>query len=204
MRRLTAAAVVALALAGCSSSDDSSTTTTTPATTTTLPASTETTTTVPARAAIEVNACRLLRQRELEPLIGAAGRGEPSDPAFPETEGEVPVLLLESCSWPSVDDPQLELTYLAPTSAADGPSHLQDVLDTGTRFAEGGRVLSEESGAEVVGVLLDAHDNVVELATVHRAALVYLLVDFEVPVRDRATLEALEGLVVTALSRAPR
>jgi Prokaryotic membrane lipoprotein lipid attachment site len=206
VRRITAAAVVALALAGCSSApDQAGTTTTAPATTTTLPPATGSTTTLPPRTATAVDACRLLRTRQLEPLIDDPGTGEPNEPTLPADEGgAAPVLLLASCSWPSRDDPQLVLSYLAPTTAPDGPTHLQDVLDVGTGFAEGGQVVSEEMGAEVVGLLLDGRDRVREVATVHGSALVYLVVNLPVEARDREQVEVLKELVVTALSRAPR
>jgi hypothetical protein len=205
VRRFTAAAVVVLALAGCSSSpEESAPTTTVPGTTTTLPPPSTPSTTVPDRAATEVNACRLLRTRELEDLVDEPGHGEALVPATPPTAAELPALLMASCAWPSADDPQLVLSYLAPTTAPDGPSHLEDVIDAGTGFGEGGQVLSEESGAEVVGILVDEHQDVIELATVRRAALVYLIVGLGVPVRDRAEVDALKTLVVTALSRAPR
>ena len=135
VRRL---AVTALALAlvtGCSSGEDAASSTT--ASTTTLPPS-STTTTIPPRAVTEVDVCALLREVDLDRVLEDAGVGEapPADEADPDAG--VPALVTGQCSWPSIEDPALTLHYLAPTTAADGPTHLADVLETGTGFAEGG------------------------------------------------------------------
>lgn len=205
MRRWTVAvAALALLALGCSEEGAPSATTAGPATTTTLPPP-STATTLAGASVADLDACRLLRQRQLELVLEDPGEGEAGDPvAAPLPDGSTPALITASCSWPSIDDPAIELDYLAPTTAPDGPSHLQDVLETGTGFADGGRVVSEAVGAETVGVLLDADEHVRELAVVHGSALVYLVVNQDVSARDLEAFQALKDMVVTALARAPR
>lgn len=206
MRRIAAGALVAgLVLAGCSSSgDDTTATTTTVGPTTTLLAP-ATTTTLPPRAVTEVDACALLTEVELDTVLDDAGAGEPTPPLVElDDGGGVPPYVTAECSWPSRADPQLVLHYLAPTTAADGVGHLEDVLAQGTGFAEGGRVVPQQVGNQTVGVLLDAEDRVVELAVVKRSALLYLLVNQEVDGRDPEALTAYGRALLAALVRAPR
>src|SRR5262245_24598974 len=191
-----------LALTACSDGGEDAASTTT-VTTTTLPQS-STTTTIPPRSVDAVNVCRLLRRRELEPVLERPGRGEPGPTEEIESDTPVPALITGSCSWPSLEDPQLTLNYLAPTTAADGPTHLQDVLATETGFAEGGQVITQESGQESVGMLVDDEQQLREAAIVKRSALLYLLIDQEVSGRDTAALQAYADLLVAALVRAPR
>ena len=202
VRRL---AVTALALAlvtGCSSGEDDAASSTT-ASTTTLPPS-STTTTIPPRAVTEVDVCALLREVDLERVLEDAGVGEapPADEADPDAG--VPALVTGQCSWPSIEDPTLTLHYLAPTTAADGPSHLADVLETGTGFAEGGRVITEPVEGETIGILVDDAQIVREMAVVKRSALLYFLMNDEVSARDTEALTAYAEILYGALVRAPR
>lgn len=203
MRHVAAGALVLLALAGCSSSGESTTGTTVPITTTTLPPS-NTTTTLPPRTVTSVDACSLLTETDLEVVLEEAGGGEPAESEPVDPEAGVPALITAECSWPSIAEGRLVLSYLAPTTATDGPQHLEDVLAAGTGFAEGGRVLSQQAGAETVGVLIDDHEMIRELAVVKRSALLYLLVDQEVSARDATALTDYATLLADALRRAPR
>lgn len=148
--------------------------------------------------------CGLLRDTDLETVLEDAGVGETAPVAEAETEGGVPAFITGTCSWPSAADPSLLLTYLAPTTAGDGPQHLEDVLASETAFAEGGQVLEQETRAQLVGILVDDQQMVREVAVVKHSALVYLVVNQDVSARDEAALTAYADLVVTALIRAPR
>jgi hypothetical protein len=203
VRRITAAAVVLLLAAGCASGDDGSGATSTTQSATTLPPP-STTTTLPPRSVTEVDVCGLLHEDDLAPVLDDAGVGEPGPLEERDPDAGVPAFVTAECSWPSRDDPALILSYLAPTTAADGPQHLEDVLATDSGFAEGGQVLSQEVGAQTVGILLDEHQRVRELAVVKRSALLYLLVEQEADARDEAALTAYATLLTTALRRAPR
>jgi len=194
--------VVLLLAAGCSSGGGGSASTTT-APTTTLPPS-STTTTLPPRSVTEVDVCSLLHETDLDTVLEDAGVGEAAPVDEADQGAGVPGFVTGACSWPSADDPTLVLSYLAPTTAADGPQHLEDVLATGTGFAEGGQVVSQEAGGQTVGILLDDQQMVREVAVVKRSALVYLVVNQEVSARNEAALTAYAQLVVAALARAPR
>ena len=74
---------------------------------------------------------------ELDRVLADAGVGEASPVDDRDPDGGVPAFVTGQCAWPSLEDPALILHYLAPTTAADGPAHLTDVLETGTGFAEG-------------------------------------------------------------------
>jgi hypothetical protein len=170
---------------------------------TTLPPS-STSTTVPPRAVTEVDVCALLNETELATVLEDAGTGEAAPAEEAETEGGVPAFVSGSCSWPSAADPALVLSYLAPTTASGGPQHLEDVLATDTGFAEGGQVVPRETGRQTVGLLLDEHEKLREVAVVKRSALLYLIVNQEVNGRDENALTAYSELLVAALVRAPR
>ncbi len=172
-------------------------------TTTTL-AAPSTTTTLPPRAVTEVDVCDLVNDADLETVLDDAGPGEPAPTEEPDPDDGVPALVTGACSWPSIDEPALVLNYLAPTTAPDGPTHLEDVLATGTGFAEGGQVISQEAGAQVVGLLVDGEQQLREAAVVKRSALLYLLIEDEVSGRDADALTAYAEFLVAALSRAPR
>ena len=132
----------------------------------------------------DVDVCALLREVDLDRVLEDAGVGEapPADEADPDAG--VPALVTGQCSWPSIEDPALTLHYLAPTTAADGPTHLADVLETGTGFAEGGRVITEPVEGETIGILVDDEQIVREMAVVKRSALLYFLMNDEVSARD--------------------
>jgi hypothetical protein len=202
VRRITAGAVVLLLAAGCSSGGEGSASSTTVPPTTMAPSST--TTTLPPRSVTEVDVCSLLHDTELDTVLEDAGVGEATPVDEAETEGGVPAFVTGTCSWPSADDPALVMSYLAPTTAADGPRHLEDVLATDTGFAQGGQVVTQEAGGQTVGILLDDQQLVREVAVVKRSALLYLVVNQEVSARDEAALTAYAELVVAALIRAPR
>jgi len=202
LRRL-AAALLALALvAGCSSGEDDAGSSTT-VTTTTLPPS-STTTTIPPRAVTEVDVCDLLREVDLDRVLEDAGVGEASPVDERDPDDGVPALVTGQCSWPSIEDPALSLHYLAPTTAADGAAHLNDVLAAGTGFAEGGSVITQPVEAETIGILLDDEQMVREMAVVKRSALLYFLLEDEVSARDTAAVTEYAEILYNALVRAPR
>lgn len=199
---LTAGAAALLLVVGCSPGDDGGASSTT-VTTTTLPPS-STTTTIPPRAVTEVDVCALLREVDLERVLEDAGTGEATPMDDRETGDGVPALVTGQCTWPSLEDPRLSLHYLAPTTATDGPTHLADVLETGTGFAEGGTVISQPVEGETIGILVDADQMVREVAIIKRSALLYLLVEDEVSSRDTEALTAYAEILYGALVRAPR
>jgi hypothetical protein len=201
VRRTTAGALALLLAAACSSGGDDSASTTT-ATTTTLPPS-QTTSTLPPRAALDVDVCSLLNETELQLLVEEPGPGETTDPD-PDPDAGPPALLTGQCSWPSVDEPQITLHYLAPTTAADGPSHLNDVVALDRGFGDGASVITQELRGQTVGLLVDADGHLREVAVKKRSALLYLVLEEEVDGRDQQALDAYADLVVTALIRAPR
>jgi hypothetical protein len=204
VHRLAALTVALCVLTACSDGGDGDEAgSTTAVTTTTLPQS-STTSTVPDRAVTEVDVCALLNDGDLASVLDDAGPGDPAPTEERDADGGVPALVTAACAWPSADDPALVLNYLAPTTAADGPTHLRDVLAAGTGFAEGGQVITQESGRESVGFLVDPEQQLREVAVVKRSALLWLLVDHEVSGRDTEALDAYAALVVAALSRAPR
>ena len=202
LRRLAVAGLALVLVAGCASGEDDAASSTT-VTTTTLPPS-STTTTLPPRAVTEVDVCALLREADLDRVLEDAGVGEapPADERDPDAG--VPAFVTGQCAWPSLEDPALILHYLAPTTAADGPAHLTDVLETGTGFAEDGTVTSQPVESETVGILVDADQMVREMAVVKRSALLYFLLDEEVSARDTATVTEYAEILYNALGRAPR
>lgn len=199
---LTAGAMALLLVAGCASGEDDAASTTT-VTTTTLPPS-STTTTLPPRAVTEVDVCALLRETDLERVLEDAGVGEAPPVDERDPDAGVPAFVTGQCAWPSLEDPALILHYLAPTTAADGPAHLTDVLETGTGFAEDGTVTSQPVESETVGILVDADQRVREMAVVKRSALLYFLLNEEVSARDAATVTEYAEILYNALVRAPR
>ncbi len=201
-RRLAAAGLALLVVAGCSAGEDGSSSSTT-APTTTLPPS-STTTTIPPRAVTEVDACALLRQVDLDRVLEDAGVGEAPPVDEPDPESGVPALVTAQCAWPSLEDPALSLHYLAPTTAPDGPTHLTDVMEAGTGFAEGGTVITQEVEGETFGVLVDEDQRVREIAVVKRSALLYFLVHAELTARDTDALTEHLEVLYSALVRAPR
>jgi hypothetical protein len=152
----------------------------------------------------EVDVCALPHSNEMDAVLEEAGFGEAAPVEDGETDGGVPAFVTGSCSWPSAEDPAIVLTYLAPTTATDGTQHLEDVLATGTGFAEGGQVLQQAARDQTVGVLVDADQQVRELAVVRGSALAYLVVNQELSARDEEALAAHADLLVLALNRAPR
>jgi len=195
--------VTALVLvAGCSSGEDDAASSTT-VTTTTLPPS-STTTTIPPRAVTEVDVCALLREVDTDRVLEDAGVGEAPPVDERDPEDGVPALVTGQCSWPSIEDPALSLHYLAPTTAADGAAHLNDVLAADTGFADGGTVITQPVAGETIGILLDAEQMVREMAVVKRSALLYFLVNDEVSARDTDVVTAYAGILYNALVRAPR
>jgi hypothetical protein len=198
-----AAVIVVLALAAGCSSDEGGSASTTTASTTTLPPS-STTTTMPARAVTGVDGCSLLREVDLDRVLEDSGVGESPPAEETAPDAGVPALVTAECSWPSRADPALSLHYLAPTTAPDGPTHLTDVLATGSGFAEGGRVLTQPVQNEVIGVLIDDAERIREVAVVKRSALLYLLVEQDVSARDTEALTAYAEILYNALVRAPR
>lgn len=202
VRRLAAAALALVLVAGCSSGDDGATSSTT-ASTTTLPPS-STTTTIPVRAVTEVDVCALLREVDLDRVLEDAGVGEAPPADERDADDGVPALVTGRCAWPSLDDPALSLHYLAPTTAADGASHLGDVLAAGTGFAEGGTVITQPVEGETIGILIDADQMVVEMAVVKRSALLYFLLEDEVSASDTATVTEYAEILYNGLVRAPR
>jgi hypothetical protein len=202
VRPLAAGVLALLLVAGCSSGDDGAATSTT-GTTTTLPPS-STTSTIHPRAVTEVDVCDLLREADLDRVMEDPGVGEapPADEADPD-DG-VPALVTGECSWPSIEDPVLTLHYLAPTTAADGPTHLTDVLEADTGFAEGGTVITQPVETETIGILVDDEQQVREMAVVKRSALLYFLVDDEVSARDTEAVTEYAEILYNALVRAPR
>ena len=199
---LTAGAMALLLVAGCASGEDDAASSTT-VTTTTLPPS-STTTTLPPRAVTEVDVCALLREADLDRVLEDAGVGEAPPADEREPDAGVPAFVTGQCAWPSLEDPALILHYLAPTTAADGPAHLTDVLETGTGFAEDGTVTSQPVESETVGILVDADQMVREMAVVKRSALLYFLLNEEVSARDAATVTEYAEILYNALVRAPR
>jgi len=198
-----AAVLLALGLfAGCAAGEDDAASSTT-APTTTLPQS-STTTTIPPRAVTEVDVCSLLREADLDRVVEDAGVGEAPPADEREPEDGVPALVTGQCSWPSIEDPALTLHYLAPTTAADGAAHLNDVLETDSGFAEGGTVMTQPVEAETIGILVDGEQMVREMAVVKRSALLYFLLEEEVSARDTAAVTEYAEVLYNALVRAPR
>jgi hypothetical protein len=196
--------LLATVVPACSAGDDGatgdSTTTSAP---TTLPES-RATTTIPRRAVTEVDVCNLVRDDELETVLEDAGPGEVTVTQPEAEEGEVPPLITGQCSWPTVDEAAMTLYYLAPTTAPDGPTHLQDVIDLEPELADGATITTTEIGCCTVGLLTDHDGQLREVAVAKGSALLYLVVDQEVDGRNPAATEPYAQLVSDALVRAPR
>jgi hypothetical protein len=198
-----ALAIVAPACSG-GAEDGGGPTTTTSATTTTLPRPTGTSTTLPANVPTEVDVCNLVNEEELSTVLDDAGPGEVTI-TMPEVEpGEAPPLLTGQCAWPTVDEAAFTLYYLGPTTARSGTAHLQDVLALEPEFAREATVQTLTSGAEEVGLLIDADGKLREVAVAKRSALLYLVVEQDVDATDTAALQAYADLIRQALVRAPR
>jgi hypothetical protein len=202
VRRISAGLLALLLAGACSGGDGDSPTTTTSVTNGSLPPSTASTT-IPPRTVIDVDACALVREEEVDTVVDDAGPGETDDPEV-DPEAPPPALLTSRCAWPSLDDPAIVLQYLAPTTAADGPAHLSDLIALDEGVAAGGSVITQELQGQTVGLLVDADGNLREVAVTKRSALVYLLIEDEVSARDPDALTPYAELAVSALIRAPR
>jgi hypothetical protein len=154
--------------------------------------------------ATEVDVCNLLRDDELATVVDDAGPGEVTV-TQPEGEpGEVPSLITGQCSWPTAADAAFTLYYLGPTTAPDGATHLQDVIDLGPEFARDAVIATTEIGCCTVGELIDRDGRLRELAVVKGSALLYLVVNEDVDGRDTEATELWAQLISDALIRAPR
>ena len=194
---------IALVAGSCSGDDTETADTTTTAPSTTLPRS-QTTTTLGPRVATDVDVCNLLRDEELATVLDDAGPGEVTV-TQPEAEpGEVPPLITGQCSWPTAADAAFTLYYLAPTTAPDGATHLQDVIDLEPEFARDAVIATTEIGCCTVGELVDRDGKLRELAVVKGSALLYLVVNQEVDGRDTEATDLYAQLISDALNRAPR
>ena len=229
--------VLTLAVTACGSEEPPAPTTTTgtalpprttlPQVVTTAP-SVATTTTLPAEIATEVDACALLRPREVRAVAGEqAGRGTPvaaTDlPGQPRTDGEdgagdaadppvsttddtpspSPVLLLSGCSWPTDGPPAVTLSYLAPTTSRSALEHLQRLIELDSRFARGARVFPLPPEDDLgPAALVDEAGAVIEVAVVTGSALLYV-VPSEPPPSGSPEASALVDLLMAAARRAP-
>ncbi|HYF45030.1 MAG TPA: hypothetical protein VD926_02395 [Acidimicrobiales bacterium] len=194
-----------LVLSGaCSSSGDDGSAGTTVAIPSTSLEPSQTTTTLGPRIPTEIDVCELLQPDELETVLEDAGPGEVGVTTPPVEEGEVPPLLTGQCAWPDATEPAFTLYYLAPTTAASGPAHLQDVASLDPAFARDATISQTEQGNQQVGLLVDGDGRLREVAVVARSALLFLVVDVEVEATDTRTVDRYARLVVDALIRAPR
>ncbi len=194
---------LAVVAPACSGDDGGSAGDSTTSAPTTLPES-QTTTTLPRRSVTEVDVCNLVHDDELATVLDDAGPGEVTV-TQPEAEpGEVPPLITGQCSWPTVDDAAITLFYLAPTTATDGPTHLQGVIELGPEFARDATITTTEIGCCTVGLLVDRDGHLREVAVAKGSALLYLVVDQEVDGRNPAATDPYAQLISDALVRAPR
>jgi hypothetical protein len=207
MRRLPLPLVGLLAIAlvagSCSGDDAGTADTTTTAPSTTLPTGTSVPEPGP-RVATDVDVCNLLRDEELATVLDDAGPGEVTVTQPDAEPGEVPALLTGQCSWPTTADDAFTLYYLGPTTAPDGATHLQDVIDLDPEFARDGAVATKHIGCCDVGLLIDRDGKLRELAVVHGSALLYLVVNQDVDGRDTEATDLYAQLISDALNRAPR
>ena len=112
-------------------------------------------------------------------------------------------LLLSGCTWPSEGPGEVTLTYLAPTTATSAREHLQRLIDLGTRFARGGRVLPLNPNGDLVpAALIDGDGKVLEVAVVTGSALVYVA-PVDPPAGNSREANALLTLLLAAGRRAP-
>jgi hypothetical protein len=118
------------------------------------------------------------------------------------TQG-APNVLLSACTWPSSGPGEVTLSYLAPTTATSAREHLQRIIDLGTRFARGGRVLPLTPNGELMpAALINGEGAVLEVALVSGSALVYV-VPADPPAGNTREANALLSLLLAAGRRAP-
>lgn len=120
-----------------------------------------------------------------------------------DADDSEPSLLLSACTWPSDGPGEVTLTYLAPTTATSAAEHLRRVIDLGTRFGRGARVLPLNPNGELIpSALLDADGKVLEVAVVTGSALVYVA-PVDPPAGNSREANALLTLLLAAGRRAP-
>jgi hypothetical protein len=186
-----------------------------------------TSTTTPAIVATAVNACGLVTEEEVAEVTADPGPGTPSESpeAAPDTlsavdgrrgdttappptaedaaSDETANVLLSSCSWPTEGAAEVTLSYLAPTTADSGLEHLQRIVDGGSRFARGARVLPLQASDELEpAVLIDEEGAVLELAVLSGSALVYIVPNTPPPGDSTESNDLLE-LLLHGARRAP-
>jgi len=216
MRRRTALAALAVAVAAgaCSGDEGPGPTTTADSTTATTAAST-TATTAPlsvARRGLRIteatDLCFVLGSGDLERIFESdPGRGdlvrEPDQEAIVDARadpGRV-VFALAECRW-TLGDLELTLTYLSPTVAETGTDHLSRVVSESPEFAGGARLAEVVRRDVIVSALIDEEADAIEMATVNQGALVYTIAKPR-PAEGSIEFNTLASITAIASRRVP-